>query len=490
MSEPWKMLVYIAADNSLYEDAQISLRQITQSSLSANVEILVQFDGPTDTLASRYRCSAGRKTLYWQAPKDYTNDRRKRLKDFLCDSIRSSERKKRIFLVLWGHGAGLDHVYVYKTAEQGPIGAPSAVNTADNGESRAQDVPPQQPLPAPNAAAARGLVFQAFDALNSNNANRYVKDIDLGRVLLEFKEENGTKIDILGLDACLMGMAEICHELRESTSLMVASDEDLPKGSWPYDLILSDLTRFPGMDSGTLSTVVISRFLERYMEAGSQTRISLSSYNLGACDRFAVQFKRLVDAITADLATDGTMSKVIRARDFSRTADEPVYIDVAVFCSELVESFPADSAIRQEAAGVLETVVCAPYIIYHRDFGEDGAIDCYGLALYFPPSLAPEEVNANQLQAQPIDPALMPAPAPFVLGKKTPPNDRKNVITVGGTPMAITSYRILWKNYVALDFNKKTGWSDLVERFLPRAPCQAARAGGVGQPPNVENPDQ
>ena len=41
------MLVYISADNTLYNNAQVSLRQLTEASLLNNVEIIVQLDGPT-----------------------------------------------------------------------------------------------------------------------------------------------------------------------------------------------------------------------------------------------------------------------------------------------------------------------------------------------------------------------------------------------------------------------------------------------------------
>src|ERR1700722_5628309 len=342
MSQPWKVIVYIAADNSLYEDALLSLRQITESSLSASVEILVQLDGPTAELASRYRCAGGQRKLYWQAPSHYTLDRGTRVKDFPLDSVDSSEGKRRIFLVLWGHGAGLDHVYVYK---QPPSPAPASAIIPERGNPSNAVNSDSTPNQASPLTVGHTPVLRPFDLLNSDNANRNVTDIDLGRILLDFKTERGQKIDLLGLDACMMGMAEICHELRNSVSLMVASDEEIPGGSWPYDLILGDLTKFYGMDPSTLTTVIISRFLERYTTVSNPTSISLSAYDLSACDEFATKFKGLVDAISIDLNEGTTKSKIVRARDFSRTPDEAAYIDLVVFCDELTRSFPADSAI-------------------------------------------------------------------------------------------------------------------------------------------------
>jgi len=60
MAHPWKFLVYIAADNSLYDAAQMSLREITEATQFSDIETIVQIDGPTSDLATRYRCSEER----------------------------------------------------------------------------------------------------------------------------------------------------------------------------------------------------------------------------------------------------------------------------------------------------------------------------------------------------------------------------------------------------------------------------------------------
>ena len=66
MYQPWKILIYIAADNVLYPQAQVSLREITESSFLGDTEITVQLDGPTAAMATRYRCEKGRKHLIWE----------------------------------------------------------------------------------------------------------------------------------------------------------------------------------------------------------------------------------------------------------------------------------------------------------------------------------------------------------------------------------------------------------------------------------------
>ena len=218
-------------------------------------------------------------------------------------------------------------------------------------------------------------------------------NIQLATILSEYsKRIDGGKIDLLGLDACLMALAEICHELSPYVSLVVASDEAVPMGSWPYDSVLGDLNKFPGMDANALSAVIINRFLERYTKKANRTRVSLSSMNLAASSELVNAMKMLVNAMDTALEdhdTDGTIKRTIfRARDASRTPDEVTYIDFGVFCKELSESsFPTDPAVRDRAKDVHDLLLKSAYILYHRDAGEDGSIDPYGLAIYFPLTL-------------------------------------------------------------------------------------------------------
>ena len=49
----------------------------------------------------------------------------------------------------------------------------------------------------------------------------------------------GKKLDVIGFDACLMGMAEVAHELRDCADFMVGSQETEGAAGWPYSNILT-----------------------------------------------------------------------------------------------------------------------------------------------------------------------------------------------------------------------------------------------------------
>ena len=53
------------------------------------------------------------------------------------------------------------------------------------------------------------------------------------------QQATGKKLDIIGFDACLMGMAEVTNELQGTADYMVASQETEGNAGWPYSRIMS-----------------------------------------------------------------------------------------------------------------------------------------------------------------------------------------------------------------------------------------------------------
>lgn len=62
-------------------------------------------------------------------------------------------------------------------------------------------------------------------------------------------QATGRKIDVIGFDACLMSMVEVGYELKDHADLMVASQEVIGSGGWPYGAFAegaSKLDKGPG----------------------------------------------------------------------------------------------------------------------------------------------------------------------------------------------------------------------------------------------------
>jgi hypothetical protein len=477
MYQPWKFLIYMGADNVLYDNAQICLREIVEASLFSDVDMTVQIDGPTAAMATRYQCEKGSKRLIWEAPEYYTADRGDRLRNFLDAAAANCNSHQRILLVLWGEGSGLDSVYFYGDLNDRRMADNPRNPLLESGED------PRRLFKAMQAIQAMQGVPD--DVLNGQNANLYVKNIELGAILLEFSKKIGRRIDILGFDACLMAMAEICYEVRESVSMVVGSDERIPKESWPYASILRDLARFPGMNASTLSTLIVSRYVERY----KTERVSLSAMNLSDSEELAWAIGRLVEAFHAVAHNVALKRRIFRARDASRNADQASYIDLGAFCQELMESFEERTPVHAAAKVVLFILKNQSYVQYHRNVGQEGTLNPYGLSIYFPAVLPPHAEGLEEATTEfrvathaalsghkdpgrgmkdpphhNKDPGSGTEDSPRQ--RKDPPHHNKDLGGAGSSGMAITSYYILWDSYVPLAFNKTTGWADFLARVL------------------------
>jgi len=98
--------------------------------------------------------------------------------------------------------------------------------------------------------------------LLDDDAKDFLDNAEMKSVLAETKSLLKRKLDILGMDACLMSMAEIGYQIRESADYAVGSEEIAPLEGWPYDAILASLVKTPTMTPCDLSTLIVNKYLE------------------------------------------------------------------------------------------------------------------------------------------------------------------------------------------------------------------------------------
>lgn len=90
----------------------------------------------------------------------------------------------------------------------------------------------------------------------------------------------GKRIDILGLDSCLMSMAEIGYELRNDVSIMVSSQGSQANLGWPYKAIFSFLQKFPKPSPEELAKNIVDKFVLYYDDFAY---VANNSADLSAC---------------------------------------------------------------------------------------------------------------------------------------------------------------------------------------------------------------
>ncbi len=203
----WTVLLYMAGDNNLSEECVYALTEAKEALTDKfdELAVLAQFD-PSGVRAEtrRYLLRSPNFTLQedaeltgWTARETDTGEPHNLL-EFIRWGI-SQYPAEYFMVVLVGHGSGTDDDFLVR--DENPPGALSILELRD-----------------------------VFTQLTND----------------------GHTIDILGMDTCLMNMAEVCFELnRTNTTFLVGSEGFSPNTGWPYKDIFDPLVKQIEADSKT-----------------------------------------------------------------------------------------------------------------------------------------------------------------------------------------------------------------------------------------------
>lgn len=71
------------------------------------------------------------------------------------------------------------------------------------------------------------------------------------------KASTFAEISMVGMDACVISMAEVCYDLRCSTKYTLASEGLDPLGGWPYGKIVRCLVENPRIEPAPLAETIV-----------------------------------------------------------------------------------------------------------------------------------------------------------------------------------------------------------------------------------------
>lgn len=181
----------------------------------------------------------------------------------------------------------------------------------------------------------------------------------------------GVKIDLVGFDACYMGMMEVISSLSPYTDVVVASQSTEPAEGWDYKRLLSRLASRPNMTAGQFGSAIVSSYAACYgkHDTLSATRTNVYASLINAMNRFAKQ------ALSANAAE---MARIVSARNNSPMFGDNTYRDLRTFISRLT-SLPSSLGAR---ARVLIATLDKCVIRNHSGTSERGK----GISVYLPGS--------------------------------------------------------------------------------------------------------
>jgi hypothetical protein len=345
LGKTWHFMLYLAGDNNLSSDFQSALARLEQVNMLDAVTVTAQVDEQGEGGVWRYHI---------QSDGEYTDG----INRWYLGELNSGDPQSLADYVLWAReNYTADNVYLA---------------VADHG---------------------RGVQGIGWD----DHSNDYLTLPQLREALQQGTEDGEYKIDVLHLDACLMSMVEVAHEVWPYADYMVAS-ENLGWGVFAYDRYVQALAP---------DTTEAPRHFAKRVAQIYEDRISRAPYTIAALDLSKVHsLSAAVDALAGALiaaspevspTVETALSYVQRldSQDYTRLTAEDEFIDLRHF-AELLAAISTDAEVRQAAQDVLEATTLSQAgemtttLLYEGH--DSGCISqqwmdlekAYGIAIYFP----------------------------------------------------------------------------------------------------------
>lgn len=335
MSEPdksndvkdWNAMIYLAGENNLAEECVFALKQMQRArphrkskNIDNRVKVVAQLDagglGGNEVryLLKQHKDEDGLENKDETADENHDGLLHKNeltrvdttqtfyqgvLKDFISSSIIKGGRAKHYLIVLSGHGNGVISDFL----------------------SRDVETPDKLSIPK---------IQWVLEEVKQNLMQEFPREID----------EN-FKFDILGLDSCMMSMAEIGYELRNYVNFMVGAEGFEPNAGWPYERILSDILNDSDIEPRDLAIRIVERYVRYYKDFLPAGRsVDHSACDLSMCDKLATAIRKLADVLHEKISASNPKQQenirhVVLAHWEAQSYKDDQYVDLYDFCDLL-----------------------------------------------------------------------------------------------------------------------------------------------------------
>ncbi len=291
MANEWLTMIFLGADNDLFQFGKTLMTEVQRVGSSEHVTIVAQRD-PTKPREPSLRGQVLRGR--WDAREiGVTGGDARAILDFVEDTTTKFPGDKKM-LFLWDHGNGWQNIHSFEPAASLP---------------------------------------EQLEAV----------------VLREALGETG--VDVLCFDACLKAMIEIAFQLRNRVKYIVASQNVVPANTgWPYTSIIGILNTQPQMTPEEAARAIVGAFAGAYND--SMDPVALSALDLNFVEPTVAEIAKLSLALIST-CRNGGREKVLTARRLSQSFGNPDYIDLISFCTEVERLLP-ESASALAAAEVMK----------------------------------------------------------------------------------------------------------------------------------------
>ena len=198
---------------------------------------------------------------------------------------------------------------------------------------------------------------------------------ELRTALQTINTTTGTRIDILCMDACLMGTLEVAYEIADYVDIFIASEETILVSGYPYDTIIADLCADSNQTITEFSSAVVDLFHASY---SSFFQTTLSAVNLSIVDSSVFTDFALFAQNLHSYLSLGIKNELYNARVASEEFYDPDFVDLYDF-TENTKNEASNMTIQGLAQNLMTSLSAA--IINEKHHNHPGA---HGLSIYFP----------------------------------------------------------------------------------------------------------
>jgi hypothetical protein len=324
----WLVMLYLAGDNNLSSEMIWALKEIEEEGPVPGIEMTILYDALSPCCPTYvYDLSGqseegplgaedldgsvmpplpltklmGAKSRVYEWIEDSSNPRT--LRKFIQWSVSQRPSNHRM-LILSGHGSGA-------------VGDFLPDDHAGNGRQGSLTIP---------------ALHTALDRAQRNLRGCF--------------EPNGKLIDVLGMDSCLMSMAEVCYQVRDSVTYLVGSEGFVQNAGWPYGYLLKQLryrtrhgVKLAKLAPKDIAGYVVQDYIKYYREyLPANVSVDMAACELSALGRPNERYESLSLRATVKTLTK-LLVKGLRQPEIATGSKKPLVGDMVVLAHWRAQSY-------------------------------------------------------------------------------------------------------------------------------------------------------
>ncbi len=395
---PWTLMVYMAGDNGKAFQTATGVKKLMAEMTSAGYKdiwkmakvgttdacaVVCLFDTMEESYLVEVRQGVGMAGSVVQKLKEINTGNPDTLRDFVVHGMQHYPAD-HFALVIWNHGTGWLDVDHYESVRD--IGDATYKTHGALFRSTLRKIT--------EGETTRPIAYD-------DTSKDFLDTKDLHQAFGEAEAITGRKLDIIGMDACLMAMVEGARELAVHADYFVGSQEVEPMDGWPYTLILQGINAEPGMAPEALADRIVRDYAKSY---NAQTRqdetVTQSAIRLSAMQETEALARTLVDVVLAR-GQEAVLHELAKAaRREALVFQDRNYRDLGDFARLLAsktewENYPEVNTAAQALYAHLQArTSAAPVLrVAYRPQYERAT----GLAVYLPPETKPPIQRQKEL---------------------------------------------------------------------------------------------